>query len=68
MIKRLVGCLRRKDLEINVDKTKIMSFRKAGGRTKDVEIKINGKGSIEIVKKFRYLVDDIRENTKKITK
>lgn len=51
------------ELNLNTEKTKIMCFIIAGGRMKDVKIQINGK-KIEIVKKFRYLRYELRENNK----
>lgn len=37
MIERLEGCVDRKVLEVNVEKTKIMRFKKEGRRKKKVK-------------------------------
>lgn len=61
MINRYVKYIKKKGLIINVDKTKMMCFRKAGGRRKKIEFKIGGK-EIETVKKFNYLGYELKEN------
>ena len=55
MLGRLEGYLEDKKLEINVEKTNVMRFRKGGGRMKEVKWRWKGK-KIEEVKKFTYLV------------
>lgn len=52
MLNRFIGYLRRKGLELNTEKTKMMCFRKAGDKRKEVKIEVNEK-KIELVKKFR---------------
>ncbi|XP_043264091.1 uncharacterized protein LOC122404226 [Colletes gigas] len=54
MIRRLEGYLEKKRLEINVGKTKVVRFRKGGGRERKMEWRWKGK-RIEEVKEFRYL-------------
>ncbi|KMQ86830.1 hypothetical protein RF55_14087 [Lasius niger] len=54
MIMRLEGYLRRKRLEVNVNKTKIIVFKKGGGRRKKISWRWEGK-EIEEVKEIRYL-------------
>lgn len=54
MMERLEGYLERKKLELNAGKTKIVRFRKGGGRMAKKTWKWKGK-MIEEVKKFKYL-------------
>ncbi|XP_024883827.1 uncharacterized protein LOC112462336 [Temnothorax curvispinosus] len=54
LIERLEGYLGRKRLELNVGKTKIMRFRKGGGRDSKRKWRWEGK-ELEEVKEFRYL-------------
>ncbi|XP_043263555.1 LOW QUALITY PROTEIN: uncharacterized protein LOC122403853 [Colletes gigas] len=54
MIRRLEGYLEGKRLEVNVEKTKVVRFRKGGGRERKVEWRWKGK-RIEEVKEFKYL-------------
>ncbi|XP_077255453.1 uncharacterized protein LOC143893678 [Temnothorax americanus] len=54
MIERLEGYLGRKRLELNVGKTKIMRFRKGGGRDSKRKWRWEGK-ELEEVREFRYL-------------
>jgi len=51
---KLEGYLDRKRLELNVSKTRIMRFRKGGGRKKKVRWRWKGR-AIEEVKEFTYL-------------
>ena len=50
----LVNYCKRLKLKINVDKTKIMFFRKAGVLPRNLTFYCNGQ-QLEIVNKFRYL-------------
>ena len=61
MIERLEGYLERKGLELNVGKSKIMRFRKEGGRERIVNWRWKGK-VIEEVKEFTYLGYTIQKN------
>lgn len=54
MLKELGKFLKRKGLELNADKTKIMCFRKAGERKREIKFEYGGK-EIEIIKRFSYL-------------
>ncbi|XP_043263108.1 uncharacterized protein LOC122403575 [Colletes gigas] len=54
MIRRFEGYLEGKRLEVNVEKTKVVRFRKGGGRERKVEWRWKGK-RIEEVKEFKYL-------------
>ncbi|XP_025993782.2 uncharacterized protein LOC113004505 [Solenopsis invicta] len=54
MIERLECYMDRKGLEVNAGKTKVMRFRKGGGRWKRVRWKWKGRG-LEEVKEFDYL-------------
>ncbi|XP_071579341.1 uncharacterized protein [Temnothorax nylanderi] len=54
MLERMEGYLSRKRLELNVGKTKIMRFRKGGGRDSKRRWRWEGKELGE-VKEFRYL-------------
>ncbi|XP_071568694.1 uncharacterized protein [Temnothorax nylanderi] len=54
MLERLEGYLGRKRLELNVEKTKIMRFKKGGGRDCKRRWRWEGK-EIGEVKEFRYL-------------
>ncbi|XP_012231352.2 uncharacterized protein [Linepithema humile] len=63
MIRRLEGYLGRKRLELNLSKTKILRFRKGGGRMGKKIWRWRGK-VIEEVKKFRYLGYTLKRNGK----
>lgn len=63
MLKRLKIWIKRKGLELNAKKTKIMIFRKAGGRRKNCIFEWNGE-NLEIVKKFDYLGYTLKGNNK----
>lgn len=54
MIRRLERYIKKKKLTVNVDKSKIMRFRKGRGRRKEGEWRWKGE-RIEEVKKFKYL-------------
>jgi len=60
MLGKLEGYLDRKELEINVEKTKVMRFRKGGGRMREVKWRWKGK-KIE-VKEFTYLGYRLQRN------
>lgn len=53
-MERLKKYLKRKNLKLNTDKTKIMRFRKGGGRQGKREWRWTGK-KIEEVKEYKYL-------------
>lgn len=53
MIVRLEDYLERKELELNVEKTKIMRFRKGGGRIEKRDWRWKGK-KLEEVKEYKY--------------
>ncbi|XP_067212233.1 golgin subfamily A member 6-like protein 6 [Linepithema humile] len=61
MMEKLERYLDRKNLELNTEKTKIMRFRKGGGRWKKKVWRWKGK-TIEEVKEFRYLGYIIQRN------
>ncbi|XP_067217103.1 LINE-1 retrotransposable element ORF2 protein [Linepithema humile] len=61
MMERLERYLDRKNLELNTEKTKIMRFRKGGGRWRKKVWRWKGK-IIEEVKEFRYLGYIIQRN------
>jgi len=61
MIRRLERYLEEKRLELNVEKTKIMRFRKGGGRKKKVDWRWKGR-RIEEVKEFKYLGYTLMQN------
>lgn len=54
LIKTLESYVEQKELEVNVEKTKVMRCRRAGDRQKKVIWKWKGK-EIEEVKKYKYL-------------
>lgn len=54
MIARMERYLEGEDLEMNVRKTKVMVFRKGGGRRKRIKWRWKGK-VIEEVNKMKYL-------------
>ncbi|XP_071642133.1 uncharacterized protein [Temnothorax longispinosus] len=54
MISRLEGYLDRKGLTLSTEKTKIIRFRKGGGRKKKYDWRWKGK-KLEEVKEFKYL-------------
>lgn len=55
MIKKLEGYLDEKGLEVNTEKTKIMRFRKGGGRLTRKEWKWKGE-RIEEMKEYKYVL------------
>jgi len=61
MIERLEGYMERKKLELNVNKTKIMRFRKGGGRVGKKEWRWKGR-KIEEVKEITYLGYRLQRN------
>jgi len=63
MIRRLERYMEGKDLELNVEKTKIVGFRKAGGRMRERVWKWKGK-RIEVVNEFKYLGYVVSRNGK----
>lgn len=54
MMKRMERYLKRKKLQLNTEKSKIVEFRKGGGRRKETVWKWEGK-KIEEVKEIKYL-------------
>lgn len=54
LMERIEGYLERKGLEVNTEKTKIVRFRKSGGRWDKRTWKWKGK-IIEKVREFKYL-------------
>jgi len=54
MMERLERYLDRKKVELNAEKTKLMRFRRGGGREKKRDWRWKGK-KIEEVKKVKYL-------------
>ena len=54
MLKKFRGWSEKKGLELNAKKTKIMLFRKKGGRKKEVTFRWKEE-ELEMVKKFEYL-------------
>jgi len=60
LVGRLEKFLDEKGLELNVEKTKIMRFRKRGERKKKLDCWMRKK--IEEVKKFKYLGYSLKEN------
>jgi hypothetical protein len=63
MLRRLKRYMKARGLELNTGKTKMMNFRKAGGRRKIYKFETE-EGEIEMVKKIRYLGYEMRENNK----
>jgi len=61
MIGRLEEYMERKGLELNVGKTKVMRFKKGGGRMKKREWSWRGK-RMEEVREFRYLGYTLQRN------
>ncbi|XP_071577594.1 uncharacterized protein [Temnothorax nylanderi] len=61
MISRLEGYLDMKGLTLSIEKTKIMRFRKGGGRKKKYDWRWKGK-KLEEVKEFKYLGYTLKEN------
>lgn len=61
MLGKLESYLDRKKLEVNVGKTKVMRFRKGGGRMKKVKWRWKGK-EMEEVKEFTYLGYKMKKN------
>ena len=54
MIRMLEGYFEKRELKVNVEKTKIMRFRKGGGRSKKMEVKWRGR-RIQEVTESKYL-------------
>lgn len=63
MLKGRKRWIKRKRLELNTGKTKIMIFRKTGGRRKKYEFKWNEE-KVELVKTFDYLGYKLKQNNK----
>lgn len=61
MLEKLESYLDRKRLELNGEKTKVMRFRKGGGRKSKIEWRWKGK-KLEDVRKFKYLGYVIQRN------
>jgi len=61
MISRLERYLEEKRLNLNVEKTKIIRFRKGGGRRHKVDWRWKGK-KIEVVREFKYLGYTMMQN------
>ncbi|XP_071650744.1 uncharacterized protein [Temnothorax longispinosus] len=61
MISRLEGYLDRKGLTLSIEKSKVMRFRKGGGRKKKYDWRWKGK-KLEEVKEFKYLGYTMKEN------
>jgi len=61
MIERLESYLDKKRLELNAEKTKIMKFRKGGGRMGKRDWRWKGK-KVEEVKEFNYLGYTMQRN------
>lgn len=61
LMKKFKGYIRKKGLELNVKKSKIMICRKEGGRRKKEIFEWEGE-EIEIVKEFDYLGYTITQN------
>ena len=54
MIRRMEKYMEKKRLEVNVEKTKVIRFRKGGGRERVMEWRWKGR-RVEEVKEFKYL-------------
>lgn len=63
MLERFKKYSKRKGLELNTEKTKIMIFRNGGRRKREVKFEWNGE-EIEVVKKFEYLGYTLKGNGK----
>lgn len=61
IIGRLEGYLDGKKLEVNIEKTKIMRFRKRGGRMRKIDCRWKEK-KIEEVKEYKYLGYVVQRN------
>lgn len=61
MMGRLEKYLGRKNLELNTEKTKIMRFRKSGGRLEKRDWRWKGR-KIEEVKEYTYLAYVLQRN------
>lgn len=61
ILSRLEGYLERKGLGLNPEKTKVMKFRKGGGRIKKVDWRWKGR-KLEEVKEFKYLGYTLQKN------
>lgn len=54
MLARLERYVKEKGLEVNVGKSKIMRFRRGGGRKKEIRWRWEGK-EVEKVREYKYL-------------
>lgn len=63
MIRRFERYLRRKGLELNTQKSKIMTLKKAGGRRKKMNLYWK-REQLEVVRKFEYLDYTLKKNNK----
>ncbi|EZA49461.1 hypothetical protein X777_11959 [Ooceraea biroi] len=54
MIARLERYIDKKGMEVNIGKTKVMRFRKGGGRERKMKWRWKGK-ELEEVKEYKYL-------------
>lgn len=61
MIERLEGYLEKKRLQLNAKKTKIMRFKKGGGRNRKMDWRWKGE-RIEDVREFAYLRYTLQKN------
>lgn len=61
ILKRLERYLDRKGIELNAEKTKVMKFRKGGGKKRKIEWRWKGK-KLEEVRKFKYLGYVVQRN------
>jgi len=61
MLKRMERFLKRKKLQLNIEKTKMVCFKKGGGRRREKEWKWEGK-KIEEVTEIKYLGYIIKRN------
>jgi len=61
MVRRLERYLEEKKLELNVEKTKIMKYRRGAGRKKKVDWRWKGR-KIEEVREFKYLGYTLMQN------
>ena len=64
MIRRMEKYMEKKRLEVNVEKTQIIRFRKGGGRARVMEWRWKGR-RIEEVKEFKYLGYVFKKNGRK---
>lgn len=61
MVKRMKNYLKKKRLQLNTEKSKMMCFRKGGGRRRKIEWKWRGE-RIEEISEFKYLGYVFRRN------